>query len=153
MNKIIPCPFCRKADKLIQVTALLVSQHEDKYGCERCGYSVNKNVWESRTDSYKKEYSSLNLQKKYLRNTHNPDGSYRKDMQEKWDQIPDTFGGVIHLLDPREPMDIYDIIRESHSYGKDWPLENNCGVETNPFILQDILTLLVNVDMVKVVEP
>lgn len=91
---------------------------------------------------------SIDLKKKYLRNTH-LNGKYRKDMESVWSKIPCGFSGVVHLLHSEKPMDIADILSESHSYAKDYPLENNSEIETNITVLLEVLELLVNFDMIK----
>jgi hypothetical protein len=97
----------------------------------------------------------MNLNKLYIRNTHYKNDSgvweYRRDMYETWEKIPSGFRGVIHLLDSGRPMDLADILSAGHAYAKDWPLENNSEIESNPNILEEVLELLVNFDMVKII--
>jgi hypothetical protein len=53
---------------------------------------------------------------KYLRNTHDANGNYRRELDEVWDKIPSPFSGVIHLMDSQKPMSATDIMVASHEY-------------------------------------
>lgn len=92
----------------------------------------------------------IDYKKRYLRNTH-IDREYRKNMDYIWKRIPQEFTGLIHSLDPKKPMNIYEIMTEIYTYASQYPMENDASFYT-PELVQATLKLLVNFDMVKEVN-
>ena len=83
------------------------------------------------------------MDKRFLRNTHNTDGSYREDMKPVWAKLGDHW--LIHLMGPK-PMTFHEIrisiLRYNHEYSES---EEHEGVTALALIR------MIEFDMVKVV--
>lgn len=89
------------------------------------------------------------MKRLYLRNTHNPDGSFREELR---DFVVHTFGIGVHAFDPNVGLSVDGFINKNLEYYADNPWDHTLEVHP-PTIDQLIhdLSELVKYDLVKVV--
>lgn len=85
----------------------------------------------------------------YRRKTHDENGRYR-DLP-MWKHLPDHIGGIIHHLDGKNWMGLYDIMGDIYSYAAQYPFENGLDWNVDPLIVQANLKFLATCfDMVEI---